>query len=81
VRGAQQRLPNGNTLITESEAGRLLEVTADGEVVWEYINPVTGRPTPDGEELVSIVCWGQRIDPTYLNPNFRTHIEQPGDIS
>jgi hypothetical protein len=34
-----QRLPNGNTLITEGAAGRAFEVTVDGEIVWEYINP------------------------------------------
>ncbi|CAF1439277.1 unnamed protein product [Adineta ricciae] len=37
--GAAQRLPNGNTLITESIFGRLFEVTVDGTVCWEYINP------------------------------------------
>ena len=36
-----QRLPNGNTLITEGQRGRLIEVSADGEVVWEFVNPVT----------------------------------------
>lgn len=36
-----QRLPNGNTLITEGRAGRLIEVNAAGEVVWEFINPMT----------------------------------------
>ncbi len=34
-----QRLPNGNTLITEGATGRTFEVTVDGEIVWEYINP------------------------------------------
>ncbi|MDR1512659.1 MAG: aryl-sulfate sulfotransferase [Propionibacteriaceae bacterium] len=34
-----QRLPNGNTLLTEGSDGRLIEVTAAGETVWEYINP------------------------------------------
>ena len=34
-----QRLPNGNTLITEGSDGRLIEVTPDHEIVWEYINP------------------------------------------
>ncbi len=34
-----QRLPNGNTLITEGSDGRILEVTADHEIVWEYVNP------------------------------------------
>ncbi|MGI9258065.1 MAG: aryl-sulfate sulfotransferase [Gammaproteobacteria bacterium] len=34
-----QRLPNGNTLITEGATGRVFEVTVDHEIVWEYINP------------------------------------------
>jgi hypothetical protein len=34
-----QRLPNGNTLICEGPTGRFFEVTADKELVWEYINP------------------------------------------
>ena len=37
-----QRLPNGNTLITEGSIGRLFEVTKDHEIVWEYINPYWG---------------------------------------
>ncbi|MBT7163708.1 MAG: hypothetical protein HN849_02840 [Victivallales bacterium] len=36
-----QRLPNGNTLVCSDTEGHLFEVTADGQVVWEYINPVT----------------------------------------
>ena len=34
-----QRLPNGNTLITEGSDGRVIEVTQDREIVWEYISP------------------------------------------
>jgi hypothetical protein len=37
--GSVQRLPGGNTLVTESENGRALEVTAGGEVVWEFHSP------------------------------------------
>ena len=46
ISGAE-RLPNGNTLICEGAAGRFFEVTARGEIVWEYINPfpVYGRRT------------------------------------
>lgn len=36
-----ERLPNGNTLICSGNNGHLFEVTADKEVVWEYINPIT----------------------------------------
>lgn len=34
-----QRLPNGNTLITEGAKGRIIEVTKECEIVWEYMNP------------------------------------------
>jgi hypothetical protein len=39
ISGAQ-RLPNGNTLITEGAGGRVFEVTNDGAIVWEYMNPL-----------------------------------------
>jgi hypothetical protein len=38
--GSAQRLPNGNTLITETMKGRVFEVTRDGEVVWEWLHPI-----------------------------------------
>jgi hypothetical protein len=37
-----QRLPNGNTLINEGWFGRFFEVTPEGAVVWEYVNPYFG---------------------------------------
>lgn len=40
--GLAQRLPNDNTLITESSFGRFFEVTNEGEIVWEYVNPYFG---------------------------------------
>ena len=39
TRGANQRLPNGNTLITESDSGRVFEITNNGQIVWEFYNP------------------------------------------
>ena len=39
---AAQRLPNGNTFITEGSGGRLIEVTKDCEIVWEYVSPYFG---------------------------------------
>jgi outer membrane protein assembly factor BamB len=38
-RGGSQRLANGNTLICESERGHVIEVTREGEIVWEFWNP------------------------------------------
>jgi hypothetical protein len=45
ISGAQ-RLPNGDTLITEGASGRLFEVTKEGKIVWEYIYPVFGGAPP-----------------------------------
>ena len=50
--GSCQRLPNGNTLITESENGRALEVTRDGRVVWELNNP---HRAGERKELVAVL--------------------------
>jgi hypothetical protein len=36
-----QRLPNGNTFICSDTEGHFFEITKDGELAWEYINPVT----------------------------------------
>ena len=37
--GTNQRLPNGNTLVTSSEQGTAFEVTPDNEIVWKFVNP------------------------------------------
>lgn len=34
-----QRLSNGNTLIGYGPQGRVIEVTPNGKVVWDYVNP------------------------------------------
>jgi hypothetical protein len=38
-KGSVQRLPNGNTLLAESDRGRAIEVSSAGETVWEFICP------------------------------------------
>ena len=38
-KGSSQRLPNGNTLITNSDHGQAFEVTTEGDIVWDYLNP------------------------------------------
>lgn len=75
VRAAQQRLPNGNTLITESTGGRLFEVTDDGRIVWEFINPIRARhPERPEQVIVPVVSWGQRIAADGLQPAFRENL-------
>lgn len=39
ISGAQ-RLNNGNTLICSGMEGRFFEIDPDGEVVWEFVNPI-----------------------------------------
>jgi hypothetical protein len=63
-RGCQQQLPNGNVLITESNNGRLLEVTRDKEVVWEYCNPVRSGPK---KEYVAVIFSAERYDTSELS--------------
>ena len=55
ISGAQ-RLANGNTLVTEGASGRLLEVTKEGQIVWEYIYPVFS-----GAQQTNTVYRGYRI--------------------
>ena len=51
VRGSSQRLPNGNTLVTEADHGRVFEITREGEIVWEFFNPIL---IPADSELVEM---------------------------
>ncbi len=41
IGSSAQRLPNGSTFICSDTEGHFFEVTAKGELAWEYINPVT----------------------------------------
>jgi outer membrane protein assembly factor BamB len=72
VRSSESRLPNGNTLIVESDAGRVLEVTRSGQIVWEFVNPARGGKD---NERIPIIFWVQRMDPdSYFEPGFRTQL-------
>ena len=71
IRGAQERLPNGNVLITESNHGRLVEIAPSGDIVWEFHNPARGGKNRD---FIPVVSWGQRIDPAVLESGFRAEI-------
>lgn len=62
--GANQRLPNGNTLITESNNGRAFEVTSANEIVWEFINP---HRAGENNELIATLFEVMRIEPLQLS--------------
>ena len=70
ISGAQ-RLPNGNTLITEGPNGRLFEVTKEGKIVWEYIYPVFS-----GAQSTNSVYRGYRLPYDWI-PQIERPKEQP----
>lgn len=55
VQGEWQMLGNGNLLLTESQAGRVLEVAPDGRTVWEWIH------APHGDTTVAEVGKASRV--------------------
>lgn len=67
-----QRLPNGNTIITEGSDGRIIEVTKDHEIVWEYISPYEG----DGTSKMNMVYRSYRIPYEYI-PQLEKPDEKP----
>ncbi len=66
--GAAQRLPNGNTLIAESERGHAFEVTREGEVVWDFRVPRVNKKGHRAS-LVRIV----RHEKEFIEKLVRTH--------
>lgn len=57
-----QRLPNGNTLITEGESGRIFQVTPAGEIVWEYVNPHYGHSMKQDPYVTNYVYRALMLD-------------------
>jgi len=72
LRGAAQTLPNGNRLITESDGGRVFETTPQGQIAWEFVNPVRGG---DKEQFIPVVSSGRRIAVDTLGANFRAELD------
>jgi hypothetical protein len=64
-KGSAQRFPNGNTLVCEGDRGRCFEITGDGEMVWEWLNPAVKNKRR--EQLYRM----ERIDPSIVEPLLR----------
>ncbi|MEO5999418.1 MAG: aryl-sulfate sulfotransferase [Chitinophagaceae bacterium] len=55
ISGAQ-RMSNGNTFIDEGGKGRFFEVTKEGEIIWEYLNPFRGDiHKPNGDPIPPMI--------------------------
>jgi len=68
--GTAARLPNGNTLITESGRGRAFEVTPKKEIVWEFDSP--HHAGASGEYVASL------LELVRLPADFPTPYLEPG---
>jgi hypothetical protein len=66
------RLPNGNTLMCAGVLGTFLEITAQGEVVWKYVNPVVRGGILAQGETPGVDDRGH-----YLNAVFKVHRYPP----
>jgi hypothetical protein len=62
ILGSGFRLPNGNTLITDSDDGRAFEVTADHKIVWEFFNP---HRAGTQREFVAVIPELARLPPDF----------------
>jgi hypothetical protein len=67
LQGSVQRLPNGNTLISESDYGRVFEVNREKEMVWEYRSPHTSGKN---NQFVALIPELIRISPEFPIKNF-----------
>jgi hypothetical protein len=56
-------MPGGTTVICECTKGRLFEVTAEGDIVWEYLNPFYYEHPIFGTNNMVFRCF--RYDPAY----------------
>lgn len=56
------RLPNGNTLISETDNGRAFEISPEHEIVWEFWNP---ERAGDNNEYIACILAMTRIAPEY----------------
>lgn len=61
AQGRQQIMPNGDILIEETEAGRLIRMTPDGTVRWQYLNA-------DGQHRRLQLRWSRYLDPHIDGP-------------
>jgi len=60
--GSLQRFGNDNTLITETDNGRALEVTADKKIVWEFVSP---HRAGENDQLIASLFEVVRLPPDF----------------
>ena len=74
MQGGSFRLPNGNTLITQTHIGKIIEVNQNGENLWDYVHETD---TLDN----SWIARSQKYEFNYLEPNILGDINSDGIIN
>lgn len=62
IMGSHQFLPNGNLLIAESRAGRVIEVDSEGNTVWEYVDKYD-------DQYASLIEIVERVPLNFFSPD------------
>ncbi len=63
VRGKFQHIPNGNMLLTEAQAGRVVEVDSTVQTVWEWVHPpYDARQVPVVTKATRLNLTRQQVD-------------------
>ncbi len=61
------RMNNGNTFINEGAKGRFFEVTKEGKIVWEYLNPYRGDVRkPNGDPIAPMPLTFSEFRATFI---------------
>jgi len=64
------RMDNGNTFINEGAKARFFEVTPDGKIVWEYLNPYRGDiRKPNGDPVPPVPLTYFEFRATFIPAN------------
>lgn len=78
--GSSERLPNGNTLISESDTGRAFEITPDKTIVWEFYNPYrTGENNKLIASLFELIRLGPDFSLDWLDSKHKNYSLQAQD--
>jgi hypothetical protein len=63
-------MENGNTFINEGAKGRFFEVTKEGKIVWEYLNPYRGEMRkPNGDPIPHVPLTFIEFRSTFIPAN------------
>jgi hypothetical protein len=64
--GGAERMPNGNTLICTGPSGKILDVTYEKDIIWQYVN---SYPNPSQNNLFDVKYYPPESPPIPNHPD------------